>query len=72
MDIRQLKYFVTIVQEEQVTKAAKKLHMAQPPLSQQLKLMEMEIGVKNFSIGMERNLNSLKLARSFIKKLKLY
>ncbi|MDQ7864074.1 LysR family transcriptional regulator [Peribacillus frigoritolerans] len=48
MDIRQLKYFVTIVQEEQVTKAAKKLHMAQPPLSQQLKLMEMEIGEKTF------------------------
>ncbi|MFJ9382850.1 LysR family transcriptional regulator [Peribacillus sp. NPDC101481] len=60
MDIRQLKYFVTIVQEEQVTKAAKKLHMAQPPLSQQLKLMEMEIGEKLF----DRNGKKLKLTET--------
>ncbi|MGN7394922.1 LysR family transcriptional regulator [Peribacillus frigoritolerans] len=60
MDIRQLKYFVTIVQEEQVTKAAKKLHMAQPPLSQQLKLMEMEIGEKLF----DRNGKKLELTET--------
>ena len=60
MDIRQLKYFVTIVQEEQITKAAKKLHMAQPPLSQQLKLMEMEIGEKLF----DRNGKKLELTET--------
>ncbi|MFF2856245.1 LysR family transcriptional regulator [Peribacillus sp. NPDC058002] len=60
MDIRQLKYFVTIVQEEQVTKAAKKLHMAQPPLSQQLKLMEIEIGEKLF----DRNGKKLELTET--------
>ncbi|WP_319202423.1 LysR family transcriptional regulator [uncultured Ilyobacter sp.] len=46
MDIRQLKYFMAIVEEGNITKAAEKLHMAQPPLSYQLKLMEEELGVK--------------------------
>lgn len=32
MDIRQLKYFVTVVEEKTVTAAAKKLNMTQPPL----------------------------------------
>jgi len=48
MDIRQLKYFLTIVREGQVTKAAKILNMEQPPLSRQLKQMEEELGVKLF------------------------
>lgn len=43
MDLRQLKYFKTIVEEKSITKAADKLHMAQPPLSQQLKRLESEL-----------------------------
>lgn len=48
MDIRQLKYFLTITDEGGVTAAAKKLHMSQPPLSKQLMLLEEELGVKLF------------------------
>lgn len=43
MDIRQLKYFKTIVDEGSITHAANKLHMAQPPLSQMLKRLEIEL-----------------------------
>lgn len=46
MDIRQLRYFIAIAEEKQITAAAKKLHMTQPPLSQQLSAMEEELGVK--------------------------
>ncbi|MGA8943312.1 MAG: LysR family transcriptional regulator [Thermoactinomyces sp.] len=51
MDIKQLRYFSTVVEEGQITRAAKKLHMAQPPLSQQLKMLEEELGLRLF----ERN-----------------
>ena len=46
MDIKQLTYFLKIVQERTITEAAKKLHMAQPPLSQQMKELEKELGVQ--------------------------
>src|SRR3954469_10654504 len=48
MDIRRIKYFVSIVEEGQISLAAKKLNMAQPPLSQQLKLFEEELNTKLF------------------------
>lgn len=45
MELRQLRYFLTICEEGQITAAAKKLQMAQPPLSAQLKALEKELGV---------------------------
>ena len=51
MDLKQLHYFMAIVSEEQITAAAKKLHMAQPPLSHQIKLLESELGVTLFRRG---------------------
>lgn len=57
MDIKQLRYFCTIAEEGQVTRAAKKLHMAQPPLSYQLKSLEEELGV----LLLERNGKKMEL-----------
>lgn len=51
MDIRQLKYFLTIAEEGQITAAARRLRLAQPPLSQQMKLLEEELGIRLFHRG---------------------
>ncbi len=51
MDIRSLKYFVVAAQEKNITKAAEKLFIAQPPLSRQIKLLEEELGVNLFIRG---------------------
>lgn len=44
MDIRVLRYFLAVAREENITKAAKTLHIAQPSLSRQLMELENELG----------------------------
>ncbi|PJI07251.1 MULTISPECIES: LysR substrate-binding domain-containing protein [Clostridium] len=46
MDIKQLSYFLEIAKEGNITKASEKLHITQPHLSLQLKLLEEELNVK--------------------------
>lgn len=51
MDIRVLQYFLAVAREESISKAAKSLHMTQPPLSRQLKELEQELGKQLFIRG---------------------
>lgn len=51
MEIRVLRYFLTVAREESITKAADVLHITQPTLSRQLAQMEDEMGVKLFDRG---------------------
>ena len=46
MDLRQIKYFLTVAEERNITKAAKKLHLSQPPLSRALMDLEKEFNCK--------------------------
>ena len=51
MDIRVLRYFITVVNEKNISNAAKVLYITQPTLSRQLKELEGELGVKLFERG---------------------
>lgn len=44
MDIRVLRYFLTVAREENITRAAESLHITQPSLSKQLMELEQELG----------------------------
>ncbi len=60
MELRQLQYALQIAAEKNFSRAAEKLHIAQPSLSQQLSKLEKELGVLLF----QRNTNSVELTHA--------
>jgi DNA-binding transcriptional LysR family regulator len=61
MELRQLKYFVTVAEELQFSSASRKLLVSQPALSQQIRLLEDELGVDLF----------IKVKRQIYRKVEL-
>lgn len=54
MEIRQLEYFCAVVEAGTISSAARNLHMTQPPLSYQIKMLEEELQVQLFQRGTKR------------------
>jgi DNA-binding transcriptional LysR family regulator len=69
MELRHLRYFIVLAEELNFRRAAERLEMAQPPLSKQIRDLELELGSKLFERNQKRVLLT-KAGKVFLKEVR--
>jgi DNA-binding transcriptional LysR family regulator len=70
MELRHLKYFVTLTEELNFSRAAERVGIAQPPFSKQIRDLEIELGVRLFE-RTKRQVTITKAGRIFLAEVRL-